>query len=122
MFTHLIVTAPTEKAAEVYRFQLNDLKGQLKALADSHLYCVADPCGDRVGSGGGTLNAIHYLFEICGAETILSDSKILIIHSGGDSRRIPIHSGVSSQITFYVYVLQSAFTLLSQYVARHGRL
>jgi fucokinase len=95
MFTHLIVTAPTEKAAEVYRFQLNDLKGQLVALASTELYCVADPQGDRVGSGGGTLNAIHYLFEISGAGTIPLDAKVLVVHSGGDSRRIPIHSGLS---------------------------
>ncbi len=92
-FTHLIVTAPNEQTALVYRHQLHDLKRSLSVLEETQVLCVSDPDGDRVGSGGGTLNAVHILTEYTGIDFVLNKAKVLIIHSGGDSRRIPIHSG-----------------------------
>jgi hypothetical protein len=53
--------------------------------------CVADPSGVRVGSGGGTLNALQYLEDSIGRHKLLA-SRVAIIHSGGDSRRAPLHS------------------------------
>lgn len=53
--------------------------------------CVSDPEGIRVGSGGGTLNAISELSSIIGRDSMMS-SKVVLIHSGGDSRRSPLNS------------------------------
>lgn len=104
VFTHLIVTAPNEQTALVYRHQLYDLKRSLSFLEGTQVLCVSDPDGDRVGSGGGTLNAVHILSKSVGIDFIVSKAKVLIIHSGGDSRRIPIHSGMS-----YCYVISIFF-------------
>ena len=90
VFTRLIVTAPSEKIADVYFLQLESLKSQLPCLQGFIVYCVHDPSGFRVGSGGGTLNAIDYL--LCNGIINFQTERILIIHSGGDSRRAPLYS------------------------------
>ncbi len=90
VFTRLIVTAPSEKIADVYFLQLESLKSQLPCLQGCVVYCVHDPSGFRVGSGGGTLNAIDYL--LCNGNINFQMERILIIHSGGDSRRAPLYS------------------------------
>lgn len=52
---------------------------------------MADPKNKRVGSGGGTLNALDVAIHQFGSTEVQS-SKTLVIHSGGDSRRAPFHS------------------------------
>jgi hypothetical protein len=90
IFTHVVVTAPSVAIAEVYRLQLRVLKASLPFLMDSTVECVADPDGHRVGSGGGTLNALQFLRKKYAVE--LSLCRVLIIHSGGESRRAPLYS------------------------------
>lgn len=90
IFTRLIVTAPSEKIADVYILQLESLKSQLPCLQGCVVYCVHDPSGFRVGSGGGTLNAIDCLLH--NEKINLKTERVLIIHSGGDSRRAPLYS------------------------------
>jgi fucokinase len=90
-FSHLIITAPTQQIASVYLTLFSKLKSQLRDLTTCEIFCVSDPDGCRVGSGGGTLNALDYLCSIVGLHDIVK-SKIAIIHSGGDSRRAPLHS------------------------------
>jgi fucokinase len=61
---------------------------------------VPDPDGARIGSGGATLNAMFVaskaLCSQAGHQDIhpefLSTKRILVLHSGGDSQRIPICS------------------------------
>lgn len=90
-FTHIVLTAPSEKIASVYRLQIESLKSSLSFLESSTIYCVSDPEGCRVGSGGGTFNALDYLVNCAGLKD-MSMLKVLIIHSGGDSRRAPLYS------------------------------
>lgn len=115
-FDIIIITAPTKQTASQYEDQFHllrtkkqraspdmDKPGQkndnaesssagIRGLYDSSIiHCVADPVQKRVGSGGGTLNALDYLLSIYGYER-LSSYKCLLIHSGGESRRAPIHS------------------------------
>ena len=90
-FTHLIITAPTSDLAAVYKSQLEVVRSKLLCLQGCELFCVADPSGVRIGSGGGTLNALHYLDVIIGRSS-LSKAKVAIIHSGGDSKRAPFHT------------------------------
>lgn len=65
-FTHLIITAPSPVMAVVYQSQLELIRSELPCLRTCHVLCVADPEGVRIGSGGGTLNAVQYLDELIG--------------------------------------------------------
>src|SRR3569623_1468526 len=87
-FDHVILTAPTILIASQYHQQLDSIR---KYFKHTQFHCVSDPCNKRVGSGGGTLNALDYIASIYGIDKI-SSSKLLIIHSGGESKRSPIHS------------------------------
>src|SRR6185312_14751997 len=50
---------------------------------------IPDPGGRRAGSGGSTL---HCLRAIRKRESQLEGLRILIVHAGGDSRRLPAYS------------------------------
>lgn len=89
--TAVVLTAPTEGIARVYRLQLSQLAATVPQLQQCQLFCVADPEGVRVGSGGGTLHALSELQDTHGM-ALDSFDRILIIHSGGDSKRAPLCS------------------------------
>ena len=90
-FTRLLLSAPSERIAEVYRDSILALKASSPHLREATVECVADPEGFRVGSGGGTLNVLDY--ALCSDPHMdLKNEKILMIHSGGDSRRAPLYS------------------------------
>lgn len=93
-FTHVIVTSPTPQTALAYEIQMRELRASLPCLAGTTVLSVADPAGDRIGSGGGTINAVMQLRKRLGTDALQS-CRVLVVHSGGDSRRIPIHSGVA---------------------------
>ena len=42
-----------------------------------------------MGSGGATLNVLRYIYQDAGS---FDDKRILVIHSGGDSKRVPQYS------------------------------
>ncbi len=50
---------------------------------------IPDLGGQRVGSGGATFSAIRYVKKHAGT---LEGKRILVIHSGGDSKRVPQYS------------------------------
>jgi galactokinase/mevalonate kinase-like predicted kinase len=100
---YLIVTASNERQAEAYQVQL-DVRRELGLLSDvRHVLVVADPGGRRIGSGGSTL---YCLMEVLAHqlgrrlrrsnpaawEQVLEELRILIVHAGGDSRRLPAYS------------------------------
>ena len=85
VFTHVVITAPSREAIECYQEQLRGLQLECDVI------CCADPDGCRIGSGGGTLNALDNLDQLIGREKLLQ-SRVLVVHSGGDSRRAPLHS------------------------------
>lgn len=91
LFSHIVLTAPSEKIASVYGLQLEYLKASVPFLSFTKIFCVSDPEGFRIGSGGGTLNALDILVKKIGLNEFYS-SKVLMIHSGGDSRRAPLYS------------------------------
>ena len=90
-FTHVIITAPSPGLAAVYQSQLEVIHNELPYLRDCQILCVADPSGVRIGSGGGTLNAVFHLENLIGRSSLLK-AKVAIIHSGGDSKRAPFHT------------------------------
>lgn len=92
-----IITASNEDQAKAYRLQI-DQRIKSKLLPSSTKFLVIpDPGGKRVGSGGATLNALLKSYMLFDNEDSFSinrfqDKRILIIHSGGDSKRIPQYS------------------------------
>ena len=89
-FTHVVITAPSAAAIKCYEEQMEGLRISCGILTTQVIVC-ADPDGLRIGSGGGTLNALAQLDSLIGS-TSLAQACVLIVHSGGDSRRSPLHS------------------------------
>ncbi|MHC4582112.1 MAG: fucose pyrophosphorylase domain-containing protein, partial [Planctomycetota bacterium] len=98
---YLIITASNEAQALAYESQLA-LRRDLGLLSNiRHVLVVADPGGKRIGSGGSTLCClIEVLNQQAGRgtatepqvwESILERLRILIVHAGGDSRRLPAY-------------------------------
>lgn len=91
---YIILTASNEDQATAYRTQI-DYRLQKGYLPYAPHYAVLpDPKGQRVGSGGATLNVLKYVQEHSGldAEHCFENKRILVIHSGGDSKRVPQYS------------------------------
>ena len=102
VWDYLIVTASNDAQARAYRQQL-ELRQKLGVLSHfRNVMVVADPGGKRVGSGGSTL---YCLLQIINNEwdkinndlpkplfsTLLNSVRVLIVHAGGDSRRLPAY-------------------------------
>lgn len=79
------LTASDERQAGMYRRQL-DLRREAGLLPSHTRFEVhADPDGRRIGSGGATLRVLTNLLSNPAGKM----ERALIIHSGGDSRRLP---------------------------------
>lgn len=87
------LTASNEDQASSFRRQI-DRRLELGQLPAATKYAVLpDPDGKRVGSGGATFNVLRYLAEQHpDEEHVFSEKRILVIHSGGDSKRVPQYS------------------------------
>lgn len=103
---YVVVTASNEKQAEIYRTQIR-LRRERGFLHEAHnLLTIADPEGKRIGSGGSTLYCLQEIIrrewnpatngqvDIPTADSILKRLRILILHAGGDSKRLPAYGPV----------------------------
>lgn len=86
-----VLTATNESQARVYRLQLQRLKRAGVLHPETEYSVIPDPDGMRIGSGGATLHVLRQL-ESGRQATTGWRSRLLILHSGGDSRRIPHQS------------------------------
>ena len=91
---YLILTASNEEQARTYREQIDYRLRQGLLPAGTHYAVLPDPEGKRVGSGGATFNVLRYIAEQEGpeGENPFRNRRILVIHSGGDSKRVPQYS------------------------------
>jgi galactokinase/mevalonate kinase-like predicted kinase len=99
---YLLVTASNDAQAQAYQSQL-DVRQKLGLLAGARqVLVVADPQGKRVGSGGSTICCLLEVLnrELAGKtrssnasawRQTLQKLRILIVHAGGDSRRLPAY-------------------------------
>ncbi|HSW48831.1 MAG TPA: L-fucokinase, partial [Bryobacteraceae bacterium] len=94
---YLVVTASNDAQAAAYGAQIH-LRHSLGLLPQVRRALVsADPGGQRIGSGGATLLAIAKILEIereqgeASPELALRKLRILIVHAGGDSMRLPAY-------------------------------
>lgn len=92
VWDYIILTASNEHQAEGFNAQLHE-----RTLpAKTHVAAIPDPEGKRVGSGGATLGVIRYIKEQEAAKghNGFDRLRILVIHSGGDSKRTPQYSAM----------------------------
>ncbi len=90
---YVILTASNELQAEGYRSQLKSREETGFLPKHTHFAVISDPDGKRVGSGGATLSVIRYIAKQRGSSDF-SGLRILVIHSGGDSKRVPQYSAL----------------------------
>lgn len=86
---YIILTASNEQQAEGFRKQIDERSGFLPSR--TKFVVLPDRDGKRVGSGGATLSVIRYLHE---QEGSFQKLRVLVIHSGGDSKRVPQYSAL----------------------------
>lgn len=114
---YVILTASNEAQAAAFRIQI-DYRLKQKSLPEETKYVVLpDPDGQRVGSGGATFHVLKYLAEQCPGEPF-SGKRILVIHSGGDSKRVPQYSAVGKLFSPTPRVLPDgrASTLFDEFI------
>lgn len=90
----IILTASNEAQAKGYRQEIAYRKQNGYLAQDCDYIVLPDPEGKRVGSGGATLNVLKCLATKYGdgSASIFQGKRVLVIHSGGDSKRVPQYS------------------------------
>ena len=89
---YVILTASNEEQAAAYQAQIDARLAAGRLPAGTVYEVLPDPDGKRVGSGGATFHVMKYLSEQGGGEHFFRGKRILVIHSGGDSKRVPQYS------------------------------
>ena len=68
---------------------------EVTGLSPDEYFCTCDPIGHRLGSGGGTTWLLQQCFLADGQKDFaswLSQEKRILIHAGGQSRRLPSYA------------------------------
>lgn len=100
---YLVVTAANDAQAAAYESQIARRRGTGPLARVGEVLVLADTDGRRIGSGGSTINCLLHILDREGAvhrpaesleqvENTLRKLRILILHAGGDSRRLPAYS------------------------------
>jgi galactokinase/mevalonate kinase-like predicted kinase len=86
---YLILTAANDQQAAAYEIQVRQRRelGLLPGVRETLV--IADQDGRRIGSGGSTLQCLRAVLD---RERQLRGLRILIVHAGGDSQRLPAYS------------------------------
>ena len=90
---YVVLTASNEAQALAYEAQLQHRLVDHVLPEKTKYLVVPDPDGKRCGSGGATLAVLEQIAKEAGSEN-LSKLRILCIHSGGDSKRVPQYSAL----------------------------
>lgn len=90
---YVILTASNARQAQGFEAQIEERRRAGFLPSRTHFAVIPDRDGKRVGSGGATLGVIKYIAERTGSADF-SGLRILVIHSGGDSKRVPQYSAL----------------------------
>src|SRR3954463_12310385 len=101
--TKILVTVPSEMAAFINSTHepLPSWTARLSSGSGEQAFVTSDPKGKRLGSGGGTVNLLHAAWsaEEQGRGRThrqllewLKTSQKLVLHAGGESRRLPAYA------------------------------
>lgn len=89
---YVVLTASNEAQAESFEKQIEWRREKNVLPKNTKFLVIPDPDGKRIGSGGATLQVLRVLSEqerFCGD---FHNRRVLVIHSGGDSKRVPQYS------------------------------
>ena len=86
---YIVITASNDFQSKGYTYQIESRKEFLPKR--TKFIVVPDEGGERVGSGGATLTVIKKIKNLANR---LNNLRILVIHSGGDSKRTPQYSAL----------------------------
>ena len=94
LFDTVLITASSERQASAFRTLVERRREQGLYPRELAFDVVPDPPAGRVGTGGSTLWALHRLLETRGGDAgaLLGSQRILLIHAGGESRRLPCYA------------------------------
>lgn len=101
VWDYIVLTASNESQAQIYEKQLQIRKDLLPS--HTRFMVIPDEGGKRIGSGGSTLSVLKRIRE---QEKSFEGLKILLIHSGGDSKRIPQYSALGKLFSPVPHVLE----------------
>ena len=88
VWDYVILTASNEHQARSFELQIQSHQDYLPSR--TQFAVIPDEGGVRVGSGGATLSVLKWL----DAQGGWSGKRVLVIHSGGDSKRVPQYSAL----------------------------
>ncbi len=76
---------------------LVDAFHKVTGLSEKEYFCTSDPIGARLGSGGGTTWLLEECYRNSGDADVdfaewLSSEKRILLHAGGQSRRLPSYA------------------------------
>ena len=102
-FDWLVLTAANARQAAAYDEQLRERFGRdgsgAGACRARRAFAMADACDARIGSGAATVLALAEVARRMLREgragslaELFRDERVLILHSGGDSRRLPMYA------------------------------
>jgi len=86
----VVITAGSEAQAEIYRREIHRRSERGYLPRGVSWQVVSDPEGRHIGSGGATLRALQAIGRSDPAWW--SRNRVLVIHAGGESRRLPEYS------------------------------
>ncbi|HXK10258.1 MAG TPA: L-fucokinase [Vicinamibacteria bacterium] len=95
LFDTVLITASSERQAAAFRALLDRRLERGLYPRELAFEVVADPPAGRVGTGGSTLWALDRLARMRGggdAAAFLASQRVLLIHAGGESRRLPCYA------------------------------
>eukprot|EP01059_Diplonema_ambulator_P019058 TRINITY_DN3182_c0_g1_i1.p1 TRINITY_DN3182_c0_g1~~TRINITY_DN3182_c0_g1_i1.p1 ORF type:complete len:543 (+),score=202.93 TRINITY_DN3182_c0_g1_i1:51-1679(+) len=89
-FDIVVITAADDEQTDTFRVNIQTMLEQGRIPAQTEYIVVPDPPGRKVGCGGATFYVLDELEARYGAKA--ETMKILLIHAGGYSKRLPNHS------------------------------
>ncbi|XP_041359640.1 fucose-1-phosphate guanylyltransferase-like [Gigantopelta aegis] len=88
----VVITTLDEAQRMAFQLQIDEKHRRNELPLDLPILIITDPPGIRIGNGGSTLIALTYLEKEYGDK--LSNKKVLLIHAGGWSQRMPSASAL----------------------------
>lgn len=104
---YVVLTASNEHQAEGFRAEIEERREAGVLPRGTKFLVVSDEGGVRVGSGGATLQVLKLIREV---ETSFKGLRILVIHSGGDSKRVPQYSALGKLFSPVPHMLENGRT------------
>lgn len=89
---YVVLTASSEAQAMSFEEQIAWRRDKGVLPKNTRFLVIPDPEGKRIGSGGATLQVLRVLSEQEGFQGNFHNKRVLVIHSGGDSKRVPQYS------------------------------